>query len=392
MNRRNSIFAAIGTIIAGYLSLSASHTAAEPQSGLREAFGAGTQDGSASPPQGNARATTETIRFRLLHVYDPMVSCEAFRMLAPVTWQAQGGIQWRPDSAGLAVTALQISDPSKQIAVEFMPTDCFCHAAHLSGYIPVGANYLGMEMRPPIQDPGEFLSTILLPRCRGRQFQARIVEVTRLPNVEREIAKAFYEPGCNKTFIATRIRLEYENSGVAMEEDVHSVLWYTKVDGVPGFLQWGSEFVYSFRAPRGQLDAVTPVMQAMVSSLQIDQGWFNAFEQVRHLFLQRLANGSRAAGELSRYITQVNSEITDIIRTTYENRQRSQDRIHRNFSNYIRGVDDYQSPWQNHPVQLPSGYQHAWTNAAGEYVLSNDVNFNPNLNSNLNWVLMKNTR
>jgi hypothetical protein len=40
-------------------------------------------------------------------------------------------------------------------------------------------------------------------------------------------------------------------------------------------------------------------------------------------------------------------------------------------------------------VELPSGYNNAWCNNRGEYILVDDPNFNPNESSNLNWVPMK---
>jgi hypothetical protein len=36
-------------------------------------------------------------------------------------------------------------------------------------------------------------------------------------------------------------------------------------------------------------------------------------------------------------------------------------------------------------VDLPNDYQYAWSNGLGEYVLSNDANYNPNLGTNVNW-------
>jgi len=64
------------------------------------------------------------------------------------------------------------------------------------------------------------------------------------------------------------------------------------------------------------------------------------------------------------------------------------DRIANNFSQYIRGVVEYYNPMEQKSVELPSGYKNIWTNSSGEYILSNDVNYNPNVISNLNWQLM----
>jgi hypothetical protein len=36
-------------------------------------------------------------------------------------------------------------------------------------------------------------------------------------------------------------------------------------------------------------------------------------------------------------------------------------------------------------VELPGGYNYAWSNGLDEYILTNDVNFDPNLASTVNW-------
>jgi hypothetical protein len=40
-------------------------------------------------------------------------------------------------------------------------------------------------------------------------------------------------------------------------------------------------------------------------------------------------------------------------------------------------------------VELPSGYGHAWANNLGEYILTEDPNFDPNVQSNLHWEPMQ---
>ena len=78
-----------------------------------------------------------------------------------------------------------------------------------------------------------------------------------------------------------------------------------------------------------------------------------------------------------------------MIMETYENRQAVYDRISTNFSQAIRGVDEYYDPIAEQPVELPLGYDRAWTNHLGEYILSDDYSFDPNAGSNLNWQQMQ---
>ena len=60
------------------------------------------------------------------------------------------------------------------------------------------------------------------------------------------------------------------------------------------------------------------------------------------------------------------------------------DKCNLQFSNYIRGVEQYAIPGQSSPVTLPSGYREVWGNGLGQYVLSNDSNVRQRLNGT-NW-------
>ena len=93
----------------------------------------------------------------------------------------------------------------------------------------------------------------------------------------------------------------------------------------------------------------------------------------------------RNAGEVSRIISQTNNEISDMIMDSYNKRQETMDHIHENYSDYIRGVEQYRDPFDNKPVELPSGYQYRWRNRLGETIISNNPDDNPNKYSNSDW-------
>ncbi len=76
----------------------------------------------------------------------------------------------------------------------------------------------------------------------------------------------------------------------------------------------------------------------------------------------------------------------------YWDRQKSTDRVHQQFSDYIRGVTRYESPHEKYPVQLPSQYKYAWASPSGEYVLTDDAGYDPNVGGTRNWTLLKAAR
>ena len=83
--------------------------------------------------------------------------------------------------------------------------------------------------------------------------------------------------------------------------------------------------------------------------------------------------------------TRHSEEIRRMYSESYRLRSESQDPISQSFSEYVRGVDTYKNPYEGRPVQLPSGYNDAWVNSRGEYLLSNDAGFNTNAGDTTEW-------
>jgi hypothetical protein len=52
-------------------------------------------------------------------------------------------------------------------------------------------------------------------------------------------------------------------------------------------------------------------------------------------------------------------------------------------------VTSYQSPFEDYPVQMPSGYDYVWSKGSNEIILSNDAIFNPNRTQSGDWQLLK---
>jgi hypothetical protein len=104
---------------------------------------------------------------------------------------------------------------------------------------------------------------------------------------------------------------------------------------------------------------------------------------VQKLFQNWMNQSIQNAAAISATITRNSEEIRRMYSESYRKRSESQDRISQSFSEYIRGVETYRNPYENRPIQLPSGYRDAWVNQHGEYVLSNEAGFNPNVGSTI---------
>jgi hypothetical protein len=332
----------------------------------------------------------ETLRLELLKVNDPAVGGdEAFRMLIPAGWKTEGGVRWMHDRSNLATVAMRIYNPNGVEALELLPLTPFTWTEGGVPFFPVGSIYLGNEVLPPVRDAAEFVRQIVLPRNRGGVEGLRVTQTAALPDVVAAVREGVQEPGVNKRVDAARVRVEYQERGRAIEEDIYCVVVYANAAMLPNTTFWGPERMGAFRAEKGKLDRLAGLLQAMTSSVRLNMGWFNKYQQVVHLWQQNQMQAIRNAGELSRYISRTHDEISTMMRESYENRQRSQDRINERFSRYVRGVETYDDSFEGRPVELPSGYNEAWVSGQGEYILSNNPNLNPNVGSTTEWRRMK---
>ena len=96
-----------------------------------------------------------------------------------------------------------------------------------------------------------------------------------------------------------------------------------------------------------------------------------------------VANLELRAGRL--VVTHVYEDINDMRRQSFEYRGRVTSDANRRFCEAIRGVNSYVTPFENYPVQLPNGYNYAWTSGSGQYVMSNDPGYIPGQHFNGTW-------
>ena len=320
------------------------------------------------------------MKFTRLSVKDPGINnIEAVSFLIPAGWKAEGGVQWFPDYSVLANLLMKVTDPQTGATIEFLPIQNFTWLTKMVVPMKPGTNYMGNILCQPIVDVPQFIQIFYVPSALRQLQNARIVAHEDLSKVAVQVAQMY---GGQSTAKSGRVRYEYQAGGQSWEEDVYVTLVYT-----PSQLGtfWSVNSAYSFRAPKGQLDRLTPVMNTTVSTLRLSPDWYGGYMYVQKLFYDRMNQGIRNARAISDTITRNSEEIRQMFSDSYRQRCQSQDRISRSFSEYIRGVETYHNPYEDRPIQLPSGYTNAWVNRSGEYVLSPQAGFDPNVGSNIEW-------
>lgn len=341
-------------------------------------------------------AEANAIRFKTYSYIDRQgIGIEAFRMIIPADWKFEGGIQWILDNPAMpAVAAFKVTNSKGSEELEIFPNLMFFWTNNqmLLSTFPVGAKYFGAEVRPPA-NPIEFLQNILIPRFRGNAANMRVVETKPLPEMAQQLSKMQSQPGVSVSADGGKVKIEYQRDGKWMEEEIYTVIesFTFQIQSMYGVIyntNWAGDYIFSFKAEKGKLDASSKIFQTMVTSFQLNPQWFNKYSQLTEYLIQNQIQQIRQIGEISKIVSQTNNEISDMIMSSYQERQAVYDRLSQDFSQTIRGVENYYDPVNQKTVELPNGYNTGWVNGLGEYVLTDSYSFDPNIGSNQTWQKM----
>jgi hypothetical protein len=344
-------------------------------------------------PDGDGHPTWG-LHFRMISCVDQQgTQMPAFRLLIPKTWEFEGGVRWPMSNPGMpAVIAFRAFNPQGAEAFEVFPNiPCYwSNNPMVMAFFPPGASYFGSEVRPPAPAV-EVLRALVLPRYRAGTGELEILSQEPLPDLPEQVRSSGpVAPDGLTTADGGRIRVRYRLGDQEIEEEFYGVVEEARLQmpammGMMEIVNWSASYLFSFRAQAGHLDRLADLFLSIVRSFRLDPQWFNRFTQISQGLIQNQNRQIQQAGQVSQIISRTNDEISDMIRSSYEARQATMDGLSSQFSQAMRGVDQYHDSYKGYDVELPGGYDHAWSTALGEYILTNDPNFNPNIGSNLNW-------
>jgi len=322
---------------------------------------------------------------------------EAFSFLMPVDWIFKGGIIWITDNPVMPATAaFTVKSPRGSEEFEVFPNQPFFWSTNqqLLDLVPIGSKYFGNEVKP-ILNASKALHQIVLPRFRNTVGSLRVIKDEPVPALAKAVgANVNQQGGVISEIDASKVRIEYTLAGKFMEEEIYAVVESYSIPvqawgSVKYNTNWTVSNIFSYKAEKGKLEASSKIFETITYSFQVNKYWYNKYVQLVEYLIKGQIQQIHNIGEFSRKLAQMSDEIREDNLRSWENRQAVGDRIAEDFSQYVRGVDEYYDPIEEKPVELPSGYDNAWTNANGEYIISDDPNYNPNIGSNLNWEQMK---
>jgi hypothetical protein len=343
-----------------------------------------------SPPQ----QKENVIKFKKYSCIDQQgTKGEAFSFLMPVDWVFNGGIIWLLDNPGMPATAaIKLSNPKGSEEFELFPNQPFWWTTNQQILYtnPVGSKYFGCEVRPQM-NALQALHNVVLTRFRGNAGNLKVISEQEVPELTQLIKKTQQsQGGVVADANAAKVRIEYTANGKSMEEEIYAAVEYYSYPiqswgRIVYNTNWTVDYIFSFKAEKGKLDDAAKIFQTIIYSFHVNPNWYNKYVQLVEYLIQRQIQQIHNVGELGRMLAQTGDQIREENMQQYYQRQAINDKISENFSDYIRGVDRYYDPNAGQAVELPSGYDNAWSNPLGEYIISDDPNYNPNVGSNLHW-------
>ena len=320
------------------------------------------------------------------YIDNEVFRCEAFSMLVPEDWSVSGGIIWRQHATMPGGIKLSIRSSDGLYELNLHPSmPYYWNQNPFSLFGPKeGSEYMGNEVRRPVSGYLQYLEQYVLPKGG---FRTRIVGQRTFPELETALRMENQGAFGSKISINGGIaKLEYAHKGYLFEGDIACGIVINSM--MHGQTSWIADKMISTRAPKGKLTEASKIFDTMLKSFKFNLRWFNLYHQFVQSLTQYVMQDIYNAGIISRIISTTFDHVSDTVRRSYETQQSSNDRVFRSISEGIRGVNSYYDPYKGYSVEVPNEFRYVYANSLGEYIVTDNPNYNPNVSSNLNWTIL----
>jgi hypothetical protein len=344
--------------------------------------------------------------FRMQVIQDDQgFGIEAFRLLVPEKWVFKGGLSWDfqkyPPAAS---SSFSVTSPDGRSVMEQPPPVNFFWSPDQN--LQYAHAQSGMTIQPLISGI-DFLEHFYFQMFRQGVSDPVIIERTPLPElasqsqaVHMHHMQQFHQISPFQTPFqvhadAGKIKARYTSGGKAMIEEVivtiDALITTTPSHYGPITSVYWSPTIRAFRAPAGEMDQRVGDFKVLHDSLKENPAWSLANIRFAATLTREHIRQQQAIFNRMQQIARSQGEISDMIMQSYEKRNQAYDRVFDNYSQAVRGVDAYVDPLTHRNVELPAGFDNAWTDGS-TYVISDEAGFNPNIGSNRNWSRMEKNR
>lgn len=304
----------------------------------------------------------------------------AFTILIPKGWQTDGGIlRINPLAQGGAAQSIAAKvdfavkkDRAGNAMIRWLPDMLYFDArmspAGQMGLFPPASNYNGMTVYP-LMSAQQFLAQIVFPFAHPQASSVQIIEQKSLPKLAQQYQQRVlaFMPQMTFSYDAALLTVSYREGGTRFKEKLVTVIenW-----GQLGAGMWGNKETFLLRTPANEFDQWQPIFSIIQNSVQLNQQWVIGE-------LKGQAQRGQIMIDTQREIQRIGREIT-------EHRQQTNAEIHNDMFLTLTDQEEYVNPYTNQVEVGSNQWKHRWINASGDVVYSNDDNYTPNQDLQIN--------
>ncbi|MEM7682976.1 MAG: hypothetical protein AAF288_13565 [Planctomycetota bacterium] len=314
----------------------------------------------------------ERIEFRRVAFPDPGTGVdEAYTMLVPKGWQAQGQVAWSEGKFPFPTFTAMVRSPQGE-SIVYPPSAGGIYAPGMT------------NTPPPPQDVARFVAQHL-----GQHLgQVRVVSAVREPEREQATLRAWAQIGIperpGRRLQAWRLTLAYQEQGVAMRLDTPVLLATTPTQGA---VIWNVHFSYVATGPEATYEQRKGLLFAVASSCTTTPTWFH----VRHVTLANIkAMNDRADaqawmevsrrgheirmrdihgwGQTAMQVAQSDAGVRQQAMTNWRKQQASADWNQSQQLKMLHGVKDYEM-LDGQRISLPQKYGYVYQSRNGDAIV-----------------------
>jgi hypothetical protein len=350
---------------------------------------------------------------RRVSIVDPAAfgrPVEAASILLPKNWAVKSSVVWTAD-LGCVRNSIQIRleahSPDGKLGFEIFPNYSWTwmddpqmrYYAEQAAMSPFGIK--GCELLP-VLDATSYLQDILLPRWRPG---AKLIGIGQVPELIQAAKMDFLAATGGSTegvvqtdFDVALAAIETPRARGTDEEWLLAGLVRTTsyLPTLAGMGAYGNQMAgnhmmaayanFAARAPKGQLEKNEKLFDVIYRSYKLNPTWEAAITQ-HYMTIDQI--NLKGVQDRQRIIHESQQEISAMIEQGHLRREAIRDRSAERQIQSLRGVETYIDPATRTSVELAAGYQGAWTNGLGDYVLSDSPSFNPVRELNGSWTALK---
>ena len=304
----------------------------------------------------------------------------AFSILVPKGWIIEGGIfrvdptaQGGPSQSIVAKLDFAIKkDRAGSVMIRWLPEvlyfDMRSSPAGQMGLFPQGSNYQGMTVLN-IMSAENFITQIAFPYAHPNAQNVQIVDSKKLSDVAVNYGKRVKQaiPYSTMSYDASLVKLKYTEGGIRFEEIIVSIIenW-----GELGVGMWGNEETFLVRTSEGKLSKWAPIFSTIQNSIKINVNW-----------LIGEIKGQATRGQIALNTQQ---EVQRIGREISEHRRKTNAEINNDMFLTLMDQEEYVNPYTNEIEIGTDQWKHRWINENGDVIYTDNEDYDPNVDINLN--------